>query len=183
MFRKTAFVTLRAWMPAAMLVLALVPAGVVAQPPAATAPLAPLDPFIGRWQGSSDGQPGRGAQEREYSRILNGKFVHATNRAVYPPQERNPKGETHEDVAIFSFDAARKQIVFRQFHVEGFVTEYVQQPPAADGKLVFVSESIENIPRDGARAKPIPSLALTSSRKCSNWQDRTSRSRSIHARA
>jgi hypothetical protein len=43
--------------------------------------------------------------------------------------------------------------VFRQFHVEGFVNEYVEQESATDGKaLIFVSERIENIP-EGWRAK------------------------------
>jgi hypothetical protein len=93
-----------------------------------------------------------GTQEREYKWILNDRFVQASNRSVYPPQDRNPKGETHEDVGIFSFDSARKQIMFRQFHVEGFVTHYVQQPGTAEGKLLFATESIENIPQ-GWRAR------------------------------
>lgn len=39
------------------------------------------------------------------------------------------------------------RFVFRQFHVEGFVNEYVELKSAADGKTtVFVSERIENIP-------------------------------------
>ena len=74
------------------------------------------------------------------------------NRSVYPSQERNAKGEQHEDLGIFSVDQSRKQIVFRQFHVEGFVNQYVQGPQPADGTLVFVTESIENIP-SGWRAR------------------------------
>jgi hypothetical protein len=114
--------------------------------------LAALDPFIGRWQGTSEGRPGNGTAEREYTRILNSRFVHMKNRSVYPPQERNVKGEQHEDIGIFSVDKARKRIVFRQFHIEGFVNEYVQEPQSAEGTLVFVTEAIENIPT-GWRAR------------------------------
>lgn len=60
------------------------------------------------------------------------------------PQEKNKKGETHEDVGYFSYDKARKIIVLRQFHIEGFVNTYAQD--TSDPKrLVFASEAIENI--------------------------------------
>ena len=114
--------------------------------------LSELDPMIGRWQGTSEGQPGKGTVEREYTRILNSRFVHVKNRNVYPPQERNPKGEQHEDFGVFSVDQSRKRIVFRQFHVEGFVNQYAHEPESADRTLVFVTESIENIPA-GWRAR------------------------------
>jgi hypothetical protein len=114
--------------------------------------LSTLDPFIGRWQGTSEGQPGTGTVEREYLRVLNGRFVRAINKSSYPPQERNPKGEEHEDLGIFSVDRARKRIVLRQFHVEGFVNQFVQEEQSVDGPLVFVTESIENIPA-GWRAR------------------------------
>jgi nitrobindin-like protein len=114
--------------------------------------LAALEPLIGQWRGTSEGRPGNGTVEREYVRILNSRFVHTKNRSVYSPQERNPKGEQHEDLGIFSFDRSRKRIVLRQFHVEGFVNQYVQEPPSTDGTLVFVTEAIENIPA-GWRAR------------------------------
>jgi hypothetical protein len=120
--------------------------------PAAEDPLAPLDRLIGRWQGTTDGRPGKGTVEREYTRILSGRYVQENGLNVYPPQEKNPKGERHEEMGIFSFDRARKRIVFRQFHVERFVTQYVQEPSAAGEPLVFVTEAIENIPA-GWRAR------------------------------
>jgi THAP4-like, heme-binding beta-barrel domain len=134
--------------------LCLVPAALAqaSQPSAANQLLAALDPFIGRWQGTSEGQPGTGTVEREYTRILNSRFVRVTNRSVYPPQERNPKGEQHEDVGIFSVDRSRQRIVFRQFHVEGFVNQYVHETASAERTLVFLTESIENIP-SGWRAR------------------------------
>jgi hypothetical protein len=75
------------------------------------------------------------------------------NKAFYPPQEKNPQGEVHTDWGLFSYDMGRKKFVLRQFHVEGFVNQYVLDSIAPDGKtLVFVTESIENIPA-GWRAK------------------------------
>jgi hypothetical protein len=138
---------------ALMVVLCVLPASVHGeQQPAKPNPLAALDPLIGKWQGTTEGQPGKGTVEREYVRILRDTFVRVTNRSVYPPQERNPKGEQHEDVGILSFDGSRKRIVFRQFHVEGFVNQYVQEDPAGEQALVFVTESIENVP-SGWRAR------------------------------
>lgn len=107
-------------------------------------PLHPLAFLIGRWEGTSEGQPGSGIVTREYTRVLNSRFIRAENRSVYTPQEKNPKGEVHDDLGFFSFDKARKRIVFRQFHVEGFVTQYVHDTPDT-AKLVFVSEALENI--------------------------------------
>ena len=117
-----------------------------------SANLAAIQPFIGKWQGTSEGQPGTGTLTREYRMVLGDRFVEETNRSVYPPQEKNPKGETHEHRSFFSFDRARKAIVFRQFHIEGFVNQYVLQPSTKPGVLVFVSEALENIPA-GYRAR------------------------------
>ncbi len=48
---------------------------------------------------------------------------------------------------MYSYDGQRKKFVFRQFHVEGFVNEYVEQESSADGKtLIFVTDRIENFP-------------------------------------
>jgi hypothetical protein len=43
-------------------------------------------------------------------------------------------------------------IVLRQFHTEGFVNQYVLDPVSASGKLVLVTEAVENIPA-GWRAR------------------------------
>jgi ubiquinone/menaquinone biosynthesis C-methylase UbiE len=120
--------------------------------PAPVDTLAPLARLVGRWTGTSDGQPGKGAVERQYERVLGSKFIQVRNRSTYPPQEKNPKGETHEDLGFFSFDRGRKRIVFRQFHIEGFVNQYVLEPSSTANRVVFTSESIENIPT-GFRAR------------------------------
>ena len=114
-------------------------------------PLQPLAFMIGRWEGTSNGQPGSAQVQREYSRILNSRFIRVQNRSVYQPQEKNPKGEVHEDLGMFSFDSARQRLVFRQFHEEGFVNQYVHDP-GPTGKVVFTTEAIENIPA-GWRAR------------------------------
>jgi hypothetical protein len=114
---------------------------------------APLKFFVGSWEGTGTGQPGVSKAEREYRFVLSGKFLEARNKSVYEPQQKNPQGEVHEDWGLFSYDRSRKKFVLRQFHVEGFVNQYVLDSLAADGKtLILVTESIENIPA-GWRAK------------------------------
>lgn len=113
----------------------------------------PLKSFIGKWTGESEGQPGKGKYERTYELVLNKKFIEVKNKSTYPPSSGNPKGEVHEDHGFISYDRSRKTFVLRQFHIEGFVNQYKMESISPDGKtIVFVSESIENIPA-GFRAK------------------------------
>ena len=127
--------------------------GVAGASQTSTSPrLSAVQPLVGTWQGTSEGQPGTGTLTREYRVVLGNRFIEETNRSVYPPQEKNPKGEIHEHRSFFSFDNARKTVVFRQFHVEGFVNQYILEPTTKPGVLVFVSEAIENIPK-GYRAR------------------------------
>lgn len=136
-----------------LLFLALVPAAVAGgQQPAPTDPFERIGFLVGRWEGRSEGQPGVGTVHRKYTRVLNSRFVHAESKVTYPVQEKNPKGEVHEDEGWFSFDRARKRLVLRQFHVEGFVNQYVEEAGSSSGTLVFTSEAIENIPA-GWRAR------------------------------
>ena len=123
-----------------------------AQQPQPADPLKSVAWLIGEWSGTSEGQPGRGTEERQYERALGGRFIRAKNRVVYPGTEKTPKGEIHEDEGWFSFDRARKRVVLRQFHVEGFVNQYAEEPPGTEGSLVFTTEAIENIPA-GYRAR------------------------------
>ena len=113
--------------------------------------------LAGTWKGDQAGQPGRGTAERSYQFILNDRFLQETNTSTYPPQEKNKKGEVHHHLSMISYDTARKLFVFRQFHTEGFVNTYVQQPTADDKTIVFVSEAIENIPA-GYRARETYSI-------------------------
>ncbi len=135
----------------ALLVTTLLSFPALAQQPAIDN-LGPVAGFIGRWAGTSEGQPGNGTVERDYERALGSRFIRVRNRSTYPPQAKNPKGERHEDEGLFSFDRTRKRIVLRQFHVESFVTTYVQDLDAKPGTISFTSEAIENIP-PGYRAR------------------------------
>lgn len=58
----------------------------------------------------------------------------------------------HEDIGYISVDRTRKRLVLRQFHVEGFVNQYVENPSSSSGTISFTSETIENIPA-GYRAR------------------------------
>ena len=110
---------------------------------------------MGKWEGSGEGKGGISKGEQEYQFVLNGKFLQVKNKSVFEPQEKNPKGEVHEDWGLFSYDYPRKKFIFRQFHIEGFVNQYVLDSLSEDGKtLQFITESIENIP-PGWKAKLI----------------------------
>jgi hypothetical protein len=119
--------------------------GQPAPPEAVADPWLPLSRLIGEWQGTATGQAGSGNVHRRYVRVLAGKFVQETNTSSYPPQEKNPKGEVHEHMGLFSHDRQRKLLVLRQFHVEGFVNTYRQVSEAGADKLVFESEHFENL--------------------------------------
>jgi hypothetical protein len=115
-----------------------------AEPPAG---LQQLELMIGKWKGTSSGEPGNGTVERECARILNDRFIECRTTTTYPAQEKNPRGEVHVDRAIYSFDKKAKKLRLRQFHGEGFVNSYVEVAP-----LTFETVEIENIPA-GWRAR------------------------------
>jgi hypothetical protein len=90
---------------------------------------------------------GKGTYERSYQFVLNKKYIEAKNKTVYSPTKENPKGYIHEDFGYISYDKMRKTFVFRQFHGEGFVNQFIIESISPDGKtIVFVTETIENIP-------------------------------------
>jgi hypothetical protein len=116
------------------------------QPQTETDPWKPLRVFIGKWEGEVKGEPGIGKAEREYSFVLDERFIHIVNRSSYLPQEKNPKGEKHEDIGFFSYDKSAKKFSLRQFHIEGFVNQFKTESISKDGRtIVLVSTAIENI--------------------------------------
>lgn len=115
--------------------------------PALDPRLSALSRFVGRWRGTAEGEPGTGTVERTYAPILAGKFIEERNTSRYA------SGEIHQHLGFWSFDRGRSRFVFRQFHQEGFVNQFVAATPDfVDGRLVADSESIENIP-PGYRAR------------------------------
>lgn len=130
-----------------LLLILLLPLLAPAQAPRKTDVWQPFIYFLGTWKGTGKGEPGVSQLEREYKFVLGGKFLNVSHKSIYQPQPKNPKGETHEDWGFFSYDRNRKVHVLRQFHVEGFVTQYRFETIATEGKaLVFTSESLENLP-------------------------------------
>lgn len=116
-------------------------------PPSLNQRLTPMSRFVGRWRGTGRGEPGNSVVERSYTPVLSSRFIEVRNTSTYAPQDANPKGEVHDDVGYLSFDNARKLFVLRQFHVEGFVSQYAATTPDFPGdRLVFASEAFENIP-------------------------------------
>ena len=137
----------------ALALLALASAGAFGQtPPQPQDRWARVRFLLGSWEGPTEGQSGEGTDQRRYQLALRDQFIEVHNNSTYPAQEKNPKGEVHEDVGYISFDRTRQRLALRQFHVEGFVNQYVEDVPPASGDLSFTSESIENI-RPGWRAR------------------------------
>src|SRR5512144_2368305 len=93
--------------------------------------------MVGEWAGESEGQPGKGTVTRTYRFVLGDKFLHEENVSTYPPQPKNEKGEVHEHRSFFSHDRARRTLVLRQFHQEGFVNQYVMLAGSPSGTVVF----------------------------------------------
>ena len=107
----------------------------------------------GIWTGSGDGFSGSSSVTQTFEPVLGDNFLRMQTRSEFPPQERNPEGEIHEDIAIFSFDRSRNLLVMRAFYIEGFVNRYVLSEVSDDGdSLVFVTEAVENAPA-GTQAK------------------------------
>ena len=120
-----------------------------AQPGPSPAPPDPWSPvrfMAGEWDGESEGEPGKGTVKRSYQFVLGDKFLHERNVSTYPAQPRNPRGEVHEHWSFLSYDKARRALVLRQFHQEGFVNQFVMAPAAPGGAMVFESEALENVP-------------------------------------
>jgi len=113
----------------------------------------PLEYFAGKWEGHETGRAGIGKGDRSYQFIMGARYLFMKNTSRFEPQEKNPKGETHEDWTIFSFDEERQKFILRQFNIEGFVNRFVLDSLVNLNKtFVFTSESSENAP-PGLRAR------------------------------
>jgi hypothetical protein len=104
--------------------------------------------LIGDWHGTGEGDPGTSTSERHIEPFLNGRYLRANGRSVYEKQPRNPKGDIHEELNVWSYDRARQSIVLRQFDTLGFVSTYVVDKSASSAdRWVLVGESLENVPK------------------------------------
>jgi hypothetical protein len=116
-----------------------------------------LRSLVGTWEGESQGEPGKGRIRLEVSFVLNERYLRITGTSDYQPRKPGEKGEHHEDFGYVSFDKARSKFVFRQFHTEGFVNQYVMTGDPAGEIMEFTSEALENAP-PGWRAKETYSI-------------------------
>jgi hypothetical protein len=113
----------------------------------------PFRYFEGAWTGEETGKSGVGQGERSIEFIMNEKYLFYKNVSRFEPQEKNPKGETHEDWTFFSYDKIRQTYIMREFHSEGFVNQYVLDSLSENSKsFIFNSEQLENAPH-GLRAR------------------------------
>ena len=109
----------------------------------------------GRWSGEGEGRWGNSTIEREYEFIMEGTFLRGLSKSLYPEQERNPEGEIHDSMDIFSYDKLRKKYVLRQFHAEDIINQYVVDSVGVTLEgFEFVSEAIENF-GTGWKAKEV----------------------------
>jgi len=110
-------------------------------------------PMVGAWEGTGTGRWGVSSVTREYEIVLHGVVLYGRNRSVYKPQEKNPKGEVHENWDLITYDRGREKFILRQFDSEGIVNQYVADRIAiGNGAIEFVTESVENF-ESGWRAK------------------------------
>lgn len=129
-----------------LLMAVVLPALLIAQPEKKQDVWEPFKFLVGEWEGKGEGKSGISTVSHNFDFIMKGRYLHMMTKATFEPQEKNPKGEVHEDWGFFSYDGLRNKIVFRQFHIEGFIIQYVLEDVSDEGKLVFVSEKIENAP-------------------------------------
>ncbi len=129
-------------------------AGVQAAEPKADG-LAELRWLVGEWRGVGQGDPGTSGSERHIDSYLDGNYIRSQGRSVYPKQEKNPQGEVHAQLDLWSFDKTRGSLVLRQFDTLGFVGTYILDKSASGpDRWVLIAESLENVPQ-GWKARDV----------------------------
>ncbi len=99
----------------------------------------PLEFLIGTWTQKTE----TSTVTHTYEWVLDGQFIQSTTDAHFHPADG--KESTHQDIGYFSFDAARDNIVFRQFHSEGFINTYVLDLERTNDTLIVLNtEHTEN---------------------------------------
>jgi hypothetical protein len=107
--------------------------------------------LIGHYAGTGEGfSSGQSRIQSSFEYVMDKKYIKVTNHSVFEPNEENPEGSMHEDWGIISYDRNRKAYVFRQFHSEGYVNQYVLNDSLSnDTTFIFESEDIENFVEGG----------------------------------
>ena len=120
-----------------------------------------LDFLIGEWIGTGSGFGNEKSQiESEFNYIMEGKYIEILNDSKFNPTKTKPDGEHHIDKGLISFDENRKLIVYRQFHIEGYINQYVLNDSLSnDTVLVFETETIESFVPGGKARWTIKKIA------------------------
>lgn len=117
-----------------------------------TAEADPWEPFRfleGTWAGAIDGRLGQGTGRRSYEFIFDGLYLMSKHASVRQPQGKSPAGDHHRELAIYSYDRARKMIILREFMLEGFVLR--SSCKTEPRRFVCTAENIESGPGMQAR--------------------------------
>ena len=115
----------------------------------------PVKFLVGKWEGTGTGKFGNSKIKREYKYLMGGTYIIGKNKSTYEVQEKNPKGEIHDNWDIISYDKVGVKYVIRQFHAEDITNTFsLDSTKAFNGILEFESESIENF-IDGWKAKEV----------------------------
>jgi hypothetical protein len=128
-----------------VLFLGLLSSGVAAPVPSG---LQDLQWLIGDWKGTGEGDPGTSSSERHIASFLDGKYLRVDGRSVYEKQPKNPEGDIHGELGLWSYDRSRQTLVLREFDTLGFVSTYVLDAAASKpDHWVLVAESLVNVPQ------------------------------------
>lgn len=110
--------------------------------------------LVGSWEGNGEGFGNSKSNiTAEYTWLMNKQYIEMKHHSEFEPAEENAEGEVHEDLGILSYDKDRKVAVFRQYHNEGYFTEYILNDSISTPEvLVFETTRIENfVPGGKAR--------------------------------
>lgn len=113
-----------------------------------------FDFLIGKWKGTGSGFGNeKSVIKSEFNFVMEGKYIEVINDSKFEPTAKKPNGEHHIDKGFISYNSTRDLFIFRQFHIEGFVIQYILVDSlSSNSKLVFESEEIENfVPGGKAR--------------------------------
>ncbi|HLF89116.1 MAG TPA: heme-binding beta-barrel domain-containing protein [Anaerolineales bacterium] len=106
--------------------------------------LNPLRFLIGKWEGHGEGFGQKSEVEHSYQFVLQDQFIQSQTTSIVRGEDGTTE-EIHEDLGIFSFDSARKKIIFRAFYSEGYINEYVmEEGTQAENQIILTTEKAEN---------------------------------------
>lgn len=102
--------------------------------------------LLGTWEGEGTGFGNeKSAVHSEFNLVIGDQYIEVFNQSWFEPTVDNQEGELHVDRGYISYDKTRDRLVFRQFHIEGYVNTYVLVDSLSSADiLVFRTESIEN---------------------------------------